>query len=73
MTLSINNAQEASISISSPRAERNISITLMSPDILHNTRKKSASTPETPEWNMDSCQEETDRRALERAEDEGMI
>lgn len=73
MTLSIKNAQGASIRISLPRAERNISITFKSSGVLHKARLKSASALGTPERDMDSYKEEADRRALERAENEGMI
>jgi len=54
-------------------AEIDISDSHILSPVFHNTSQHSASKHGTPDRNLRYCLEESDLRALERAENEGMI
>lgn len=72
MTQTINNVQGATDSDSQPGATTNITASILAAEASRMTNKKYPSTRGKPKKEIDSCQEETDCRALERAENEGM-
>jgi len=73
MTPTMNKAHGAANCIAAPEAEKNICANTLLSVVNHNSRQQIVATHGTPKWKMDSFLEETDRRALERAENEGMI
>ena len=73
MSQLINYTLEAANSNYAPGSEKDIFDSFISSPVFHNTSRNSASNPGSLDWNMISCLEETDCRALEQAENEGMI
>ena len=74
MSKIINNAQEASNNSNyASGAEIYIFDSFELSTVFHDTSLNSVLKPWVSDRNKYSCLEETDRRALERAENEGMI
>ena len=69
----INNDQEAFNRKYASGSENEIFDSYLSSLVLLNNSRTSVSKPGMSDWHMNSCLEETDRRAVERAENEGMI
>lgn len=74
MTQIFNDALEASNSSHyASGAEKDVSDSHILSPLFRHTSRNSVSKPGKPDWIMNSCLDETDHRALEQAENEGMV